>query len=310
MNIVLFGYEIQSSDWIKSLHRQLPQANIDYWSEESIKSADYFLCQNPPAALLQQTHHLKAVFFLSAGIDYFLDLKAKNHCEMLARVDCYRLEDAGMSEQMMDYATYATLKFFRQFDQYDKINSWQSLPPISKLNFKVGIMGSGVLGTAVAQRLAYLGFNINVWSRTEKSITGIRSYFGNSQLPDFISNSNLLINLLPLNNDTRHIINSSLLKLLSKPSYLVNLARGEHVVEKDLVQALKSGAINGAQIDVAQLEPLPDDSPLYAVKNLTITPHNSAVTLMEESCKQIADKIENLQLGNSVSGKVNWTTGY
>ncbi|MFT6388784.1 MAG: glyoxylate/hydroxypyruvate reductase A [Cellvibrionaceae bacterium] len=310
MHIVFFGYEKQSSDWIHTLQAQLPQATIEYWSEQAIKSADYFVCRNPPAILLQQTYHLKAIFFLSAGIDYFLDLKATNQCKMLDKVNCYRLEDAGMSEQMMDYATYATLKFFRQFDRYDKMNSWQSLPSISKSHFKVGIMGSGELGAKVAKRLAYLGFSINVWSRTEKSITGMKSYFGNSQLSDFISNSNLLINLLPLNNDTRHIINGSLLKLLSKPSYLVNLARGEHVVEKDLVQTLNSGELNGAQIDVTQLEPLPEDSHLYSVENLSITPHNSAVTLMEESCKQIAEKIGSLHIGNSISGKVNWGKGY
>ena len=310
MNIVFFGYEKQSSEWIDALQGQLPDATIDYWSEVTIKSADYFVCRNPPPAQLQKPYQLKAVFFLSAGIDYFLDLKVNNHCEILDKVNCYRLEDAGMSEQMMDYATYSTLKFFRQFDQYDKMTSWRSLPPITKSNFKVGIMGSGVLGEKVALRLAYLGFGINIWSRTEKSISGIRSYFGNSQLSEFLSVSNLLINLLPLNNDTRHIINGSLLKQLLKPSYLVNLARGEHVVEKELVQALNSGELSGAQIDVAQLEPLPDDSPLYAVEHLTITPHNSAVTLMEESCKQIAEKIGLLHSGNAITGKVNWDKGY
>ncbi|MFT6221801.1 MAG: glyoxylate/hydroxypyruvate reductase A [Candidatus Endobugula sp.] len=310
MNIVFYGYQETSFTWIDTLRRLLPSAVIEYYSEEGILKADYLICRNPPQNILAKAHHLKAVFFLSAGIDYFLRLKAEGPCEVLEQVDCYRLEDAGMSEQMMDYASYAVLKFFRQFDRYDQQNTWQSHPPYSKARFSVGILGAGVLGMAVAQRLFALGFSVNMWSRSKKEVDDISSYAGKEELPMFLDHTHILINLLPLNKHTHNIINADVFQRLAKPSYFVNLARGAHVVEADLVQALDANVLNAAQIDVAEMEPLPEDSPLYSLSNLFITPHNSAVTLLDESCQHIAEKIQSLSQGEMISGKVDWHAGY
>lgn len=310
MKIVFYGYRDTSTEWISFLETLLPEATIEHWSKKSIQSADYFICRNPPADKLSYTYQLKGVFFLSAGVDYFLKLKQLHACKMLEQVPCYRLEDAGMSEQMMDYATYAVFKFFRQFDQYDKLKTWTSLPNRSKLAFNIGIAGAGVLGKAVAQRLVQLGFNVNIWSRTKKQFDNVTSYAGQKQFLSFLNATHILINLLPLHSQTQSIFNASVFASLAKPSYFINLARGEHVVESDLLQALINFDLAAAQIDVTQVEPLPDNSALYDLDNLYITPHNSAVTLMEESCRQVAEKIRLLVSGHAVSGRVEWGRGY
>jgi glyoxylate/hydroxypyruvate reductase A len=310
MNIVFYGYEKTSASWIDLLRTLLPQATIEYWSEESVKTADYLICRNPPQSILTKAYQLKGIFFLSAGIDYFLRLKAQVACDALDQVDCYRLEDAGMSEQMMDYASYAVLKFFRQFDRYDQQKIWCSYTPYPKKRFTVGILGAGVLGMAVAHRLKSLGFSINMWTRSEKQIEGVRAYVGKEEFSVFLDHTHVLINLLPLNQHTQGIINADVFQRLAKPAYLINLARGAHVVENDLVQALEANVLNAAQIDVTTVEPLPEDSPLYELHNLYITPHNSAVTLLDESCQYIAAKIQRLSQGEKVSGKVDWLSGY
>jgi glyoxylate/hydroxypyruvate reductase A len=306
MNIVFDVPENKAALWIEELNNYLPLAAINYYSDLSMETADYFICENPPANHLNKTFNIKAVFLLSAGFDYYSKLKSRLECKLLNELPCYRLEDAGMSEQMMDYASYSTLKFFRRFNEYDHHKTWKSLTPFSKADFKVGIMGTGELGSNVALRLNSLGFSINTWNRSEKNLINVTQFIGVSEFEDFIKNTHLLINLLPLNNQTKEILNKAIFEKLAKPSYFINLARGAHVVEADLVEALSSGVLSGAQLDVTVTEPLPDDSPLFAQQNCFITPHVAAKTLIKESCEQISKKIKLLDLDQTITGIIKW----
>ena len=307
MNIVLYESQKTASLWIDELTNLLPNAAINYYSEQTMAAADYFICNNPPADLLNNAYKIKGVFLLSAGFDYYSALKTQQTCKLLDDAPCYRLEDAGMSEQMMDYVTYSTLKFFRRFDQYDFHTSWRPLTPYSKTDFTIGIMGTGELGFKVTERLVALGFIVNTWNRSEKRMTNATPFIGASELGSFIRASHLLINLLPLNKQTEGILNKHLFENLAKPSYLINAARGGHVVEDDLIEALQSGALSGAQLDVTKTEPLPDANPLFKQQNCFITPHIAAETLLKESCEQISHKIEQLKLNKEISGRIDWT---
>jgi glyoxylate/hydroxypyruvate reductase A len=306
MNIVVYESENRAREWIDELHHGLPMAAINYYSDDSMQTADYFVCNNPDASVLKNAFDIKAVFLLSAGFDYYYTLKNTQECQLLNDLPCYRLEDAGMSEQMMDYATYATLKFFRRFNQYDRHKSWKSLAPYSKVDFSIGILGAGELGCKVAERLYTLGFKINTWNRSIKPLTNVTQFIGDSELDMFVNSTHLLINLLPLNRQTEGILNKALFEKLAKPSFLVNLARGGHVVENDLVEALSLGVLSGAQIDVTQIEPLASDSALFSQSNCFITPHVAAQTLLKESCAQICGKIKRLELNQKVTGKIDW----
>lgn len=307
MNIVLYESQNTAALWIDQLTNLLPNASISQYSVQSMEVADYFICANPPTNLLTNTYNIKAVFLLSAGFDYYSALKKTQACKLLDDIPCYRLEDAGMSEQMMDYVTYSTLKFFRRFDQYDMHKTWSPLTPYSKTDFTIGIMGTGELGSKVAERLAALGFTVNTWNRSEKRTINVTPFIGASELDSFIHATHLLINLLPLNKQTEGILNKHLFENLAKPSYLINTARGGHVVEDDLIEALQSGILSGAQIDVTKIEPLLDENPLFSQQNCFITPHVAAETLLKESCDQISQKIKQLELNKNVSGRIDWT---
>jgi glyoxylate/hydroxypyruvate reductase A len=306
MKIVVYESEYKARAWIDELHSSLPSATISSYSDRAMQAADYFICNNPHASICNRAFDIRAVFFLSAGINYYSSLKDTYSCQLLTDVPCYRLEDAGMAEQMMDYATYATLKFYRRFDQYDKHTLWVPLTPYSKADFKVGVLGAGELGSKVAERLSAIGFHVNTWNRSRKALVNVTQFIGNGELENFINSTHLVINLLPLNPQTKGILNKALFENLAKPSYLVNLARGAHVVEDDLVEALARGVLSGAQIDVTHTEPLPSDSALFSQANCFITPHVAAQTLLKESCTQICQKIKRLELNEEVSGQINW----
>ena len=307
MNLVLYEAENRISECINELTQGLPSAIIQRYSDHNMHKADYFICNNPDASQLTKAFNIKAVFLLSAGFDYYFALKNTHNCQLLNTVPCYRLEDAGMSEQMMDFATYATLKFFRRFDQYDKHTSWQPLNAYSKVDFKVGILGTGELGCKVAGRIHDLGFTVNTWNRSQKPLVNVTQFVGYSELDSFIKNTHLLINLLPLNRQTEGILNKVVFEKLAKPSYLVNLARGGHVVESDLIEALAMGVLSGAQVDVTQVEPLPSNSLLFLQPNCFVTPHIAAQTLLKESCAQICEKIKKLELHEEITGNIDWT---
>ena len=177
-------------------------------------------------------------------------------------------------------------------------------------DFTIGILGAGVLGSDVAEALAPWGFPLRCWSRSRKAYPGVESFAGAEELPAFLSGTRVLINLLPNTAETVGIINGDLLNKLADRSYLMNLARGVHVVEPDLLQALESGKLKGAMLDVYSREPLPTESPLWAHPRVAMTPHVAAVTRPAEAVDYIARTISQLEQGKTVTGQVDRQLGY
>jgi len=168
----------------------------------------------------------------------------------------------------------------------------------------------GVLGARVAQALTHFEFPVNGWSRTPKVLPGVRGFAGAAQLDDFLASSRVLVNLLPLTPDTTNILNRDHLSRLQSGGYLINVARGAHLVDEDLLALIHSGHISGAMLDVFRTEPLPADHPFWREPKITLTPHISARTLREESIAQIVGKIDALQRGQAVVGVVSVARGY
>lgn len=164
-------------------------------------------------------------------------------------------------------------------------------------------MGAGVLGSKVAQSLQTWRFPLRCWSRTRKSWPGVQSFAGREELSAFLSQCRVLINLLPNTPETVGIINQQLLEKLPDGAYLLNLARGVHVVEDDLLAALDSGKVKGAMLDVFNREPLPPESPLWQHPRVTITPHVAAITRPAEAVDYISRTIAQLEKGRGSAGK-------
>jgi glyoxylate/hydroxypyruvate reductase A len=214
---------------------------------------------------------------------------------------------------MAEYVCHTVIRFFREFEYYAQdaqAKRWSFRKPAERSEFAVGILGAGVLGSKVAAALKQFEFPVNVWSRTAKQLPGVQSFAGDTQLPQFLNASRVLVNLLPLTADTEDILNRTNLSQLQVGSFLINVARGKHLVEQDLLDLLEEGHMAGATLDVFRVEPLPQDHAFWQHPKITITPHTSARTLRDESIAQIAGKIKAVYAGQPIEGRVSRERGY
>lgn len=291
----------------------MPKAKVRVWASGDCQPADYALVWNPPAAMLKSCKGWKAVFVLGAGVDALLDKLQKQPDLLPADIPIFRLEDTGMGLQMQEYAVSQVLRWFRRFDDYQILQQqriWTSLPEYRREDFTIGILGAGILGRQVAESLVKWGFPVRCWSRSKKSYPDIRSFASESELTDFLSGVKVLINLLPSTPQTVGIINRHLLERLVDESYVMNLARGLHLVEEDLLASLKSGKVKAAMLDVFAHEPLAEQSPLWNHPGVMITPHIAAMTKLDQAIAQIIKTITLIEKGKPVSNAVSRHLGY
>jgi glyoxylate/hydroxypyruvate reductase A len=294
--------------WLRAFREALPEAKIDLWSATAADDADYAIVWKPPAEVISSFRRVRAVFNLGAGVDGIPDLG-----RVLPGIPLVRLDDAGMAEQMVEYVAQAALRCYREIDAYaaqQRAGLWRPRARKAKRDFTVGILGAGVLGSAVAHALVALRFTVRVWSRSHKDLAGATSFTGPSELAAFLAGTRFLVCLLPLTGDTENLLDRKRLALLPRGAYLVNVARGGLVVDADLLALLDEGHLAGAMLDVFRDEPLPAAHPFWHHSRITVTPHVSAVTLVEDSVNQIAAKIRRLASGLTVSGVVDRDRGY
>ncbi len=308
MNILFYAYPHDAQPWMQCLQQHLPEAHIRLWTPGDDHAADYLITRHPPAHLLIDRPDLKAVFNLGAGVDSLLQALQDPIATLPDRIPLVRLEDAGMASQMVDYVLHAVLHHYCRFEEYGNYRrqgQWHVLSAPSKNHFHIGILGLGVLGSAVACALASLGFDVRGWSRREKPEAKVPCKHGAQGLPQFLQGLNCLINLLPLTPETENILNRRLFQPLAPGAYLINVARGAHLLEADLLEAIHTGTLSGARLDVMRFEPLPVDHPFWQEPRISITPHISAVNLLEPSMQQIAEKIHTLRRGEGISGVID-----
>ena len=306
MNITLCFDRLDPAPWVKGLQVALPQAQVSAWTPGA-PQADHAIVWAPPQQFIDEQPGLQAMFNIGAGVDALLQLKLPPSLKVV------RLDDAGMSVQMAEYVCHAVIRHFREFDGYDadtRAGKWSYRKPRSRADFSVGVMGLGVLGERVAKALQVFDFPVNGYSRSPKQIEGVRSFSGASQFHDFLQSSRILVNLMPLTPETENILNKETLSRLLAGGYLINVARGKHLVEEDLIALIDSGHLAGATLDVFRTEPLPVEHPFWRHPKITVTPHTSARTLREESIAQIVGKILALQRGETIRGVVDHQRGY
>ena len=312
MRITVCLTDTRPDPWVAGLRAALPGTDIENW-EPGTPPADHAVVWMPPQAFIDDQPALRGLFNIGAGVDALLGLRLPPQARIV------RLDDAGMSVQMAEYVCHALIRHFREFDAYEveaRAGRWTFRKPRSRADFPVGIMGLGVLGERVAKAVAQFDFPVNGWSRTPKQIDGVRNFAGAESFDDFLAASRVLVCLLPVTPDTRGIMRrENLLKLNGgKPGgYVINVARGAHLVEDDLIPLLDAGQLAGATLDVFEQEPLPGDHPFWRHPKINVTPHGSARTLRDESIAQIAGKIRALEAGatfDDLPGVVDAGRGY
>lgn len=306
MRITVCLTDNKPEPWVQGLQQALPDAEVLVW-EPGQAPADYAVVWAPPQAFIDAQPGLKALFNIGAGVDALLKLDIPEATRIV------RLDDAGMSVQMAEYVCHALIRHFREFDVYEaeaRAGRWVYRKPRERADFPVGILGLGVLGERVARAVAQFDFPVLGWSRTRKEIEGVRTFAGEARLGDFLVGTRVLVNLLPLTDATRGILNKATLSALQPGGYLINIARGGHLVEDDLIPLLDNGKLAGATLDVFETEPLPAEHPFWRHPKISVTPHGSARTLRRESIAQIAGKMRASQRGEVIAGVVQRDRGY
>jgi glyoxylate/hydroxypyruvate reductase A len=309
MKITFCCADTRIDPWMKDFQATLPEATFTDWFEqrEATPPADYAVVWAPPQAFFDTQPTLKAVFNIGAGVNAILALPR------VPNIPIVRLEDAGMAAQMADYVAHATLRHFREFDAFEataKAGEWKKRRPLKRAEFPIGVLGLGALGAHVAKVMTAFDFTVLGWSNSRKHIEGVRSFHGAGQLDAFLAQTRVLVCLLPLTPETESIINAANLGKLLPNAYVINVARGAHIVEEDLLAAIACGHVAGATLDVFRTEPLPPEHAFWKSPKITITPHISAVTLREESVAQIAGKLQQLERGENITGIVDRIRGY
>ena len=309
MRISFCCSDTRPEPWLEGLRAALPEAEVSLWQAgEPDAPADYAVVWAPPQAFIDAQPQVRALFNIGAGVDALLRLRLPDALKIV------RLDDAGMAVQMAEYVCHAVIRHFREFDLYQQAQArgeWAFRKPRRREDFTVGVMGLGVLGSRVAQALRGFDFPVKGWSRNPKALDGVHTFHGMGEgLHAFLAASQVLVNLLPLTPDTRDILNRDTLGRLRPGGYVINVARGAHLVEEDLLALLESGHLAGATLDVFRTEPLPAAHPFWTHPQITVTPHTSARTLRDESIAQIARKIRALEQGEPIAGVVDRARGY
>ncbi|MBC5764949.1 2-hydroxyacid dehydrogenase [Ramlibacter albus] len=306
MRIVFSASHTKAEPWLEAVRQQLPGAEVVEWSPGG-PPADYAIVWSPPQAFFDDQPGLKGIFNMGAGVDALLKLKLPPKAMLV------RLNDAGMSVQMSEFVCQAAIRHFREFDVNEREmreGKWSFRKPRVRSEYPVGVMGLGVLGERVAKSLTTFEFDVLGWSRSQKHVEGVRCFHGEQGFEQFLAQTRILVCLLPLTPETTGILNRDTFAKMIPGGYLINVARGAHLVEEDLLPALESGQLAGATLDVFRTEPLPAGHPFWNHPNITLTPHTSARTLREETVAQIADKIRAFERGEPIAGVVDRQRGY
>jgi glyoxylate/hydroxypyruvate reductase A len=304
---LLLATAAHAQAWQQAFCAALPEAELHVWPDAPA-AVDYALVWKPPPELFERVHVRRAIVNLGAGVDALLALPT-----LPRDVPVLRLTDAGMAEQMAEYVVLAVLAAFREqhaYAQQQREARWAPRPRLDKSQFTVGLLGLGVLGAAVAEALRTLHFPLAAWTSRPRDVAGIAAYHGAEGLRRMLTATRVLCCLLPSTPATRGLLNADTLGRLPRGAHLVNVSRGDLVVDADLVALLDRGHLASATLDVFREEPLPPGHPFWHHPGIVLTPHVSAVTLIDASVAQLAPRLRAHLRGEDVEGVVDRARGY
>ncbi|MDH3659506.1 MAG: glyoxylate/hydroxypyruvate reductase A [Alphaproteobacteria bacterium] len=295
--------------WRDALLAEMPDLDFRIWPDQvgDPDDIDVALVWRPPAGVLARYPNLKAILSLGAGIDALIEDGT------LPDLPLARMVDPSLTHTMADYVLSSVLRHHRRFDLFEReqrVGRWTFVFPKATNQRTVGIMGLGVLGATAACRLRDQGFAVRGWSRSAKQIEGVACFQGRDQLPSFLAATEILVCLLPLTPDTFGILNAELFAALPEEACLINVGRGGHLVEDDLIDALDRGRLGAATLDVFETEPLPKTSPLWRHEKILITPHVASYCVPETAAAGVIDNIKRARAGEPLNHQVDRRQGY
>lgn len=309
MALLIISADLKAHRWVKHIEALDSDLEVRVWPDVGDPAEiEMALVWKHPPGELKKLPNLKCIASLGIGVDHVF-----RDAELPANVPITRVVSPSMARSMSEYVVLAALDFCRQGAAYRKdqrSTRWQPRIPRHPESVSVGIMGMGQLGRHAAGRLQVFGFSVSGWCRTPKSLANIDIYAGDANLAPFLADSQILVCLLPLTPATRNILNARLFAGLPRGAYVINVARGEHLVEADLLAALESGQLSGACLDVFRSEPLPPEHPFWRHPAITVTPHVSSITFPRAVAPQIVDNYRRLQTNRPLRHRVDTRRRY
>ena len=306
-----------AKDWLPHFETALP-GETHIWDAHDgnmsvLPDVDYAMVWGPQASLFKRIPNVKEIFSLGAGVDHIL-----NAGTVPPHLPVVRYVGDDLTARMGEYVAMHCLMHLRQHSQMDaqqRAGVWKQIPQPAANELRVGIMGLGVMGAHSAHVLKAIGFDVTGWSRSPKTIDGIKTFAGLENLGAFLSQTDILVCLLPHTPDTHHLINADFLKKLSRQSVLggpilINAGRGKCQIDLDVLAALQNGTLKAASLDVFETEPLPPASPFWALPNCFITPHAAAWSDRSAVVAYAANQIKNHRAGLALQNVVDRARGY
>lgn len=294
--------------WLPHLQKYLPDEKIFVYPDFDAKDIDVALVANPPHGVLATLPNLKLIQSLWAGVDALLrDATLPKHIPLA------RLVDPELTQAMIESVVTHVLTLHRQIPAYQKQQRdkvWQQLGQPNADKRTVAMLGLGQLGSVCAKHLQQLGFRVIGWNLGKKSIENMETFHGSESLQIVLSQADIVVNLLPLTADTKEILNKTTFEMMKKGSSLVNVARGAHIVEEDLLEALDAGKLSYAILDVFTQEPLAAEHPFWSHPNITVLPHVAAITNPVTASQIVAQNVLRLRAGQALENLVDVARGY
>lgn len=308
MALLFLSPDDPADAWRAELQARIPDLDVRIWPEVGDPAEiDVALVWRPPPGELTRYPKLRAILSLGAGIDGLIADPD------LPDVPIARMVDPSLTRTMTEYVLLAVLRHHREFDRFERAQrarEWAYAFPPQAADRRVGIMGLGELGAAAARRLVAHGFQVLGWSRRPKALDGVVSYAGRSELHTFLHRTEILVCLLPLTAETVGILDAATFAELPHGACVINVARGQHLVEEDLIRALDSGRLAGATLDVFREEPLPPGSPLWSHPKVLVTPHVASYSLPATGADGVAENIRRALAGEPLLHQVDRARGY
>jgi len=294
--------------WRDAFEEQLPDLEIRIWPDAGeLTDIEYLAFMHPDFDALPAFPKLKAMFSRSAGVEAFVD-----HPK-LPKVPLGKVEPAGGDPMMTEYVVMHVLRFHRDMPAYQAAQAnreWLRKRIVRPEERRIGFLGYGMMAKAPALVLKSLGFPVSAWVRSPREKEEVPIFHGNDRLEPFLSQTDIAVCLLPLTRETEGIFCARTFAMMPRGAILVNVGRGKHVVEKDLISALDSGQLSYAALDALWPEPLPPESPLWLHPKVTVMPHVARRPTVAQLVTEIAANIRSIEAGGGLLQEIDLCLGY
>ena len=297
-----------AESWRQTFAAQCPDLEIRIWPEAGDpKDIEYLAFMRPDFGELPDFPKLKAMFSRSAGVEAFI------HHPRLPKAPLGKIEPDGGDPMMTEYVVMHVLRFHRELPLYQEAQAnreWLRRKIVRPEERRIGFLGLGLTATAPALVLQQLGFPVSAWVRSPRPNPEIPIFHGAGQLEPFLRQTDIAVCLLPLTRETEGIFCARNFALMPKGAMVINVGRGKHVVEKDLIEALDSGQLSYAALDALWPEPLPPDSPLWAHPKVTVMPHVARRPTVAQLVAEIAANIHSIERGGGLLQEIDRALEY